>query len=204
MLAAILQVKITALRTGPELIPREEVINALTEMVGKILAMARLHRILVAEPAQGELDLNNVLTEILHEFTTSGMFGDRLHLASTLGSGCLVDPSRAAVLAFVFSEILTNALKYAHPSGLPVELTIASAALPDGGMALEIADDGVGFPEGFDELRDSGVGLRLVRSLVENLGGRVETTSSELGLTFSIRLPPNPPAETGTPHAAAA
>src|SRR5258708_5012626 len=149
MLAAILQVKITALRTRPELIPREEVINVLTEMVGKILAMARLHRILVAEPAQRALDLNNLLTEILPEFTTSGMFGERLQLASTRGSGCLVDPSRAVVLAFAFSEILTNALKYAHPSGLPVARTLASAALPDGGMALEIADDGVGFPEGF-------------------------------------------------------
>jgi two-component sensor histidine kinase len=203
-LAAIVQIQIAAMRTGPELIPREEVMNVLTEMVGKILAVARLHRILVAEPAQGELDLNNVLTEILHEFTTSGVFGDRLHLASTLGSGCLVDPSRAAVLALAFSEILTNALKYAHPTGLPVELTIATASLPDGGVALEIADDGVGFPEGFDELRDAGVGLRLVRSLVETLGGHLETRSSELGLTFSIRLPPNVCAATALPGRAAA
>ena len=38
-------------------------------------------------------------------------------------------------------------------------------------MQLQIADDGVGFPEGFDEWRDAGIGLRLVRTLVESAGG---------------------------------
>ena len=64
------------------------------------------------------------------------------------------------------------------------------APTPDGGVALEIGDDGVGFPEGFVESRDAGVGLKLVRSLVENSGGRLETRSDALGLTFAIQLPP--------------
>jgi two-component sensor histidine kinase len=189
-LVSILQKKIVAMRTGPEVIPREEVVDALTEVVGKMLAVSRLHRSLTAQPAKGELDLNNVLTEILQAFKTSGIFGDRLHIGSTLGSGCVVESSQAAMLALAFSEIVTNAMKYAHPTGLPVELTIISAPTPDGGVALQIADDGIGLPEGFVESRDAGIGLKLVRALVENAGGRLETRSDELGLTFSIQLLP--------------
>jgi two-component sensor histidine kinase len=94
------------------------------------------------------------------------------------------------MLTLAFSEIVTNAVKYAHPIGLPVEVSIASALAAEGGVVLQIADDGVGFPEGFDESRDAGVGLKLVRSLVENAGGCLATKSDELGLTFSIQLPP--------------
>jgi two-component sensor histidine kinase len=189
-LALILRRQTAAMQTGPELIRREDVVHVLTEMAGKILAVSGLHRTLAAQPAQGEVDLNNVLTKILQEFKASGIFGDRLHMGSTRGSGCLVESAQASMLMLAFSEIVTNAIKYAHPTGLPVEVSIASALTPEGGVALQIADDGVGFPEGFDESRDAGVGLKLVRSLVENAGGCLETKSDELGLTFSIQLPP--------------
>jgi len=189
-LVTILQKQVAAMRTGPELIPRQEVVDELSETIGKILAVSGLHRTLTAQPAQGELDLNNVLTEILQAFKTSGIFGDRLHIGSSVGTGCLVESSQAAMLALAFSEIVTNAMKYAHPTGLPVELSITSAPMPDGGVVLQIADDGVGLPEGFVESRDAGIGLKLVRALVENAGGRLETKSDELGLTFSIELSP--------------
>jgi two-component sensor histidine kinase len=101
-----------------------------------------------------------------------------------------VEASQASMLLIAFSEIATNAMKHAHPTGLPVELTIAGTATPGGGVQLQIADDGVGFPEGFDEWRDAGLGLRLVRSLVESAGGHLTTNSDPLGLTFSIQLPP--------------
>ena len=44
--------------------------------------------------------------------------------------------------------------------------------------------------EGFDEWRDAGIGLRLVRTLVESAGGSLAIKSDPLGLTFSIELPP--------------
>jgi two-component sensor histidine kinase len=56
-------------------------------------------------------------------------------------------------------------------------------------LILHIADDGVGLPEGFDEKRDAGPGLRLVRGLVESVGGRLTLNSDPLGLGFSIELP---------------
>jgi two-component sensor histidine kinase len=70
-----------------------------------------------------------------------------------------------------------------------VEMTVSATPASDGTVALSIADDGVGLPEGFVESRDAGVGLKLVRSLVESVGGRLALSSTELGLTFLIELP---------------
>jgi len=189
-LAALLEKRIAAARTGPESVPREDMVEALTETAANILSVSRLHRILTAQPAHAAVDLNKVLTEFLQDLRAAGIVGDRLHVSSTLDPGCMVEGSRALMLSFVLSEIVTNAMRYAHPTGLPVELGITGSPTADGGVALQIADDGVGLPEGFVEARDGGVGLKLVRSLVENAGGRLELNSDPLGLTFSIQLPP--------------
>jgi two-component sensor histidine kinase len=189
MLVAIVRGQLPAIEEGPHAVPRELVDNLLNDMAGKILSVARLHMMLANRPATGEVELGTALASVVEELQVSAIFGDRLHVTTSLDT-CIVQASQASMLLMAFSEIATNAIKYAHPTGLPVELTIAGSVTPDGGMQLQIADDGVGFPEGFDEWRDAGIGLRLVRTLVESAGGSLAIKSDPLGLTFSIELPP--------------
>ena len=189
-LLAIIQKEIAAMRAGPSTMPREEVVGALNEMLGRMHALSSLHRSFAAHPAQGELELTQVLTDVLVEMKKSGIFGDRLYIGAITGAGCRVEASRASMLALALSEIATNAVKYAHPTGLPIEISMASTPAPDGGLVLEISDDGVGLPENFVEQRDAGVGLKLLRSLVERCDGRLTIRSDALGLTYVIRLSP--------------
>lgn len=188
MLVAAVRSPLPAIQEGPLTVPRELVADLLNDMAGKILAVARFHLKLANRPAPGEVELGKALMAAADELRSSGIFGDRLHVTSSL-NGCRVEASQASMLLMAFSEIATNAVKYAHPTGLPVELSLSCVETPGGGVVVEIADDGVGFPEGFDEWRDAGVGLRLVRTLVESAGGHLTTKSDPLGLTFSIQLP---------------
>jgi len=135
------------------------------------------------------VDLTPLLSDLFGEFEASGVFEHRLRLEWTLAEHCLVDAPQASAIMLAFSEIVTNAMKYAHPTGLPVEMTVSATPASDGTVALSISDDGVRLPEGFVESRDAGVGLKLVRSLVESVGGRIAMSSTELGLTFRIDLP---------------
>jgi len=189
MLVAVVRRQLPAIEEGPHAVPRELVANLLNDMAGKILSVARLHMMLANRPATGEVELGTALASVVEELQVSAIFGDRLHVTTSM-DGCIVQASQASMLLMAFSEIATNAIKYAHPTGLPVELTIIGCVTPDGGMQLQIADDGVGFPEGFDEWRDAGIGLRLVRTLVESANGSLAIKSDPLGLTFSIELPP--------------
>lgn len=191
MLVAAVRRPLPAIEDGPPTIPRELVADLLNDMAGKIHAVARLHLTLARQPAVGEVEIAKVLMAATEELQ-SGIFGDRLQVTSSL-NGHRVEASQASLLTMVFCEIATNAIKYAHPTGLPVELSLSCVETPGGGVVLEIADDGVGFPEGFEEWRDAGVGLRLVRSLVESAGGCVAMQSDPLGLTFSITLPARQP-----------
>lgn len=113
----------------------------------------------------------------------------------------------AVRLAQVVGNLLTNAARYTEPGG-HVRL---SAHLEGGGLVIRVADDGPGIaPElharifsPFVQLQDGrsgrggqglGIGLALVKSLVELHGGAVEVHSDGAGSgsTFVVSLPQRP------------
>jgi two-component sensor histidine kinase len=55
---------------------------------------------------------------------------------------------------------------------------------------IEIADDGVGLPEGFDPAMGSRTGLRLMRALAEQLGGCLDFEQGLIGLSVLLEVPP--------------
>jgi two-component sensor histidine kinase len=187
-LAAILMRQFRVIEAGPDTVPRELVGDLMKDMAGRIAALGRLHRLLSSPAAAGEVELDDLLREVIDSYSSTGMFGERLAVSTNV-KGCRIKATQASMLMLVVAEIATNALKYAHPSGLPVELSIAGAKTPTGGLVLHIDDDGVGLPEDFDEARDAGHGLRLIRALVEHAGGSLALKSDPLGLAFSIELP---------------
>ena len=189
LLAAVLQRQISKVRDGPEMISREVLVEALSSHFNKLIAVSRLHHAISRVADEDDVDLKQVFTDLFQNFQDSGLFADRLHLSLTFPPRFHVTAAQASALTLAFSEIVTNAMKYAHPTGLPVEIAVTGEQTPNGGFTLDISDDGVGFPEGFVETRDSGVGLKLVRSLVDSAGGRLAISSDELGLAFHIELP---------------
>lgn len=118
------------------------------------------------------------------------------------------DPER---LSQVFANLLNNAAKYSEPGGR-IEV---SAAQEDDGIRVHVRDAGIGLSqeqiEGIFELFAQvdatparthgglGIGLTLVRQLVEMHGGRIHARSSGLGAgsEFEVWLPPQVPIDTG-------
>jgi len=113
----------------------------------------------------------------------------------------------------VLSNLLNNAAKYTPRGG---RITLSNWR-EDGHAVISVADNGIGIPqeaigsvfEMFTQVRGSldraqgglGIGLSLVRRLVELHGGRVSAFSGGPGhgSTFTLRLP----LRSGTPHARA-
>lgn len=186
-LVALVDKQRQAVCEGPELLPRAAVADSLAAVSGKLRAMAELHHRLTAQPEQDEVEVNEALVDILRGF--QAIFGERVRMNPAAGDGCRLKSRQLSMVALAFAEIVTNALKYAHPTGLPVEFSISSRQTADGGIELTVSDDGVGMPEGFDMNRDGGTGLKLVQALVTGAGGRLSACSSELGLAFSIEIP---------------
>ena len=86
------------------------------------------------------------------------------------------------------SELVTNALKHAFVgrSGGAIEV----AAVRDGAaVTLSVTDDGAGLPPEVDPTTGATLGLRLVRALTDQLGGRL-TIDRSRGTRVAITFDP--------------
>ncbi|HSM78642.1 MAG TPA: sensor histidine kinase [Bryobacteraceae bacterium] len=188
MIVGMVQIQASALAKGPDVLPRTEVHNLLQDMAGKILSVSHLHRKLADAPHAHELDLAGYLVDSCSALLTSLGLNTRAGIAYRLSGRCMVSPDKAQTLALIANEIVMNAVKYAHPTEIPAQITIGCGRDAHGKMVLEISDDGVGLPEDFVEKRDGGVGFRLIRGLTKQIGATLKVDSCSLGLCFRLTL----------------
>ncbi len=194
----------------------ERQVEHLVRLVDDLLDVSRVSRGKITLQKMG-LDLSAVVHQAV-ETSRPLIDSRRHHLAVTLPP----DPVRVEGdfirLAQVVSNLLNNAAKYTDEGG-EIELTVEKAG--PGEAVIRVRDNGRGIdPSALKVLFDLfyqvghnldrsegglGIGLSLVKSLVEMHGGSVEARSEGRGhgSEFTVRLPlvrENPPA---TPAAAA-
>jgi two-component sensor histidine kinase len=159
----------------------------LLEIADRIDTVAKLHRLL-AYSNDGSVRLDQYLQEI----------GDRLGGALATNTPVYsldcspehIVPFKVALpLGLITAELFSNSLKYAHPTGLPVRISVCFGLTPTNELHLSYEDDGVGFPEAFDVSHDGHLGMRFIRSLSEQLGATHKWLSDPLGIQFELRFP---------------
>jgi signal transduction histidine kinase len=196
---------ITRGRTEEQLVKLQETIdgqvNHMARLIGDLLdgsristGKFRLERRIV--------DLSGILDNVIE--ACQGVMDVGRHRFERLGpSGPLSVNGDAMRLVQVFSNLLENAAKYT-PEGGRISL---ATAVEGGRVAITVADNGIGItaqalPHVFELfVQDEhatvhnhgglGIGLAVVRELVEAHGGSVVATSAgkDLGSEFVVRLP---------------
>ncbi len=103
-------------------------------------------------------------------------------------SNAPVTSERATVFALVVNELLWNAVKHGMEGRARGHIDV-TAVSSNGLVTVTIADDGCGIPDGFSLSRDQGLGLTIVRNLVErNLDGtfRLEPRAGGVGAQATL------------------
>lgn len=130
------------------------------------------------------------------------LHGERGLDTEVVGGGELVAHVDERDLWEICGNLMENAAKYGR-GRLRANLRSGEPGARRDGLVIEIADDGPGIdPERFDDLTErgqrgderhdgQGLGLAIVRELVEANGGRLEAATSELGgALIRVILPP--------------
>jgi two-component sensor histidine kinase len=189
LLVGMVHTQSSALSKGPETVTRDAARAMLRETAGKIISVGLLHRRLAEQDHKQDINIGDFLIETSTTLVSSLALGAQVNVVQRLGANSHVTPEQAQQLGLMVNEILMNAIKHAHPTGIPVQIAVGCRREADGRLTIEIGDDGVGLPENSDPATCGGVGFRLIRSLAQALNAELRIESDALGLTFLITLP---------------
>ena len=95
-------------------------------------------------------------------------------------------PSVTAIpLGFIVNELITNAAKYGNG-----RITISLERNPAKGYALSVCNDGPSLPDGFDPAAGKGMGMRIIRSFIERIGGALQIGRGDnnQGTRFTVQF----------------
>jgi two-component sensor histidine kinase len=195
LIAGLLRLQASDIAKAGQTLSAEDACLLLEEVGGRIETVGRLHRLLADVGQTETLDLRGFLHDIAEAAVQSMSLAGDVTLAPALSDACSIPAHQALPLGFIIGEVVTNAVKYAHPAGVKGRIDVGCHARPEGAILVQIADDGVGLPEGFDPRRDGGLGMRMVRMLAGQLGANLAFESTSIGLTVRLLIPPVRPVE---------
>jgi two-component sensor histidine kinase len=156
----------------------------LKEFEGRVRSISQLYSLLYSKGSFSHVRLDEYCSEVI-----SGMSSIAPKVTfSRVMEEITVEHKVAVPIGLILTELLTNVFKYAYPvkkSGR-VEVFLKSK---DGMACLEVRDDGVGIPEGFDPATQSGMGLKLIQGLASQIGGEWSMTRLDHGTSSKIEIP---------------
>lgn len=188
MISGLLRLHARDLHRKQEPVSSNDIVLIIEEAISRIEAVAMLHRFLSVEPDRRAVDLDQYLFRVCDAVISSVASDRKIEPIYRLGSGQLVSPQIAVSIGLIVTELLTNSIKYAHPTGIEGKAVIATT-LDGDHLAIDVEDDGVGLPVDHDPASDGSLGFRLVRSMATQCGGSVEFQSSEIGLRVRLVVP---------------
>lgn len=147
---------------------------ALGEAERRIRSIALVHEFLSRDVSE-EVEIDEVIAALIHLARESKLPGRELEIVLE-GSAERVDAQRVTPLAIVLAELIQNSLEHGYGADrIALKVRVVLERHPKD-LWVEIADDGVGFPEDLVEASANSLGLAIVRDLV--------TTQLDGGITF--------------------
>ena len=182
-------------------------VDRMQQLIDDLLAYSRVGRTpLTPEP----VDLDALLGEVLQSIDVAV----REQGAQVTSEDLPVVLGEPGQLRQVLQNLLANAVKFTRPDDTPV---VHVSAARDGGLwRIDVRDNGIGVPEEqreeifkmfgrlhrTAEYQGTGIGLALVRRIVERHGGRVwvrPASADTGGSVFSFTLPGGAPVADAAP-----
>jgi two-component sensor histidine kinase len=187
-LSGVIRLQRNAISKSRRTFTTEQVCMLLDDIDARIEVTAKLHKSLARATNGNGVNLGDFLEEISDIFSTLNPEGKMELTVDNACDGC-IDSRHALHAGLITAELLTNASKYAHPSGLLVKVNVRVETGDDGSFMVEVTDDGVGFPENFDPSTDGGLGFQLMRALANGLNAELQFEHDSLGVRARLIKP---------------
>lgn len=160
-----------------------EVASQLAAAANRVATIERIHRRLHYCDGVQTVAFKRYLVDLCRDF--SAMLASAEHPEQIVVEGIEIElPTGIAIpLGFIVNELITNAAKYGNG-----RITVSLEPTRGRRYALSVSNDGPALPEGFDPAAGKGVGMRIIHSFVEWIGGelRIGRDDRNEGTLFTV------------------
>lgn len=165
-----------------------DALRAIRDSQRRVYAMSLLHQKLYQADSVSSINMASYMPELVHYLRDSFEGKNQIRFNIDI-CPIVLDVSQAVPIGLILNEAVTNSLKYAFPGGGENnEIQVKMVQHTDKEIQLEICDNGIGLPEGFDSKRTS-LGMTLMKGLTEDING-IFVIRSENGTRISIIFQP--------------
>ena len=161
-------------------------LEILRESRNRVKSMALVHERLYRSADLAKIDFVEYIRSLANELFVSYGINQNIIGLKIESDQVLLGVDRAIPLGLIVNELVSNSLKHAFSDGREGELRL-EIQVKDDRLNLVVSDNGRGFPENLDWQGVQTLGLRIVKILIDQLGGEIELDKSA-GTRFTIRL----------------
>jgi two-component sensor histidine kinase len=184
-----LQLLLSTLNLQADLVSDPRTLEIIQDIRDRLRSIATVHQRLSQSLESGRVDLEQYLRTLVHDLFRS-------HKAQSAGLRYTVElppielhGNDVMVCGLVVNELVTNAIKHGFPGGRQGQVCVVGKELAGKRLSIMVADDGIGFPQRRGFAASTGLGLRLVHILADQLKGKVDLrpgTGTQIELTFDL------------------
>jgi len=153
----------------------------------RVATIGSVHKRLHALDHVKSVELKQYLENLCRDMRGILPAGSGEHNLVVEGIALEVPTAIGIPLGYIVSELVTNCAKYAKG-----QITVSLGETLGKGYELSVSDDGPGFPKGFDPKKSKGLGMKIVSSLVNQIGGQsfFSPALSGRGARFTVLFQP--------------
>jgi len=156
----------------------------------RVRSMALIHEKLYQSKDLNKIEFSEYIESLIKDlFKSYNIESSRITLKSKM-EGIYFEIDTAILCGLIINELVSNSLKHAFPENRKGEIYIElNQNSVNNKYTLIIKDNGIGFPSNVDFRKTESLGLQLVTTLSEQLGGTIELNKNgftEFKIEFSV------------------
>jgi two-component sensor histidine kinase len=166
----------------------EETAQIFRDMENRVHSMALVHETLYGSENLSRINFAEYAQYLAKDiFSSHGSPGVSVRLKNELDP-VIIDADLAVPCGLILNELISNALKHGFPNSADGEIKVTLRSGADGRCTLCVEDSGVGIPADLEVHTSKSLGLRLVRSLAQQIHGTFELVRIEPGTSAHLHF----------------
>jgi two-component sensor histidine kinase len=161
-----LQIVVSLLSLQSRAAPDPATAAQLSIAANRVATIERIHRRLHNNDGAQTVAFRKYLEEFCRDF--SGIMKLEDQAIRVEGAEVMLPAATAISLGFIVNELVTNAVKYGKGN-----IRVRLNGGPGGSHALSVSNAGPPMPEGYDPASSKGLGMKIIKSFAQKIGGKL-------------------------------